>query len=75
MVTTQDGPRPYWVHLVWTFYFFMYTVMFWWWEFRLGTVDWSLSIYLVVITYATLFFFVSLVMQPGTLDGVASYRE
>ncbi len=22
MVTTKDGPRPYWVHLVWTFYLF-----------------------------------------------------
>ncbi len=75
MVTTKDGPRPYWVHLIWTFYLFLNIALFWWWEFRLGTVEWSLSIYLVVITYATLFFFVSLVMQPGTLDGVASYRE
>jgi len=75
MVTTKDGPRPYWVHLVWTFYLFFLIVMFWWWEFQLRTVDWSLWVYLVVITYATLLFFVSLVVQPGKLDGISSYRE
>jgi hypothetical protein len=75
MVTTKQGPRPYWVHLIWTFYLFLNIILFWWWEFRLGTIEWSLSVYLVVITYSTLFFFVSLVMQPGSLDGVASYKE
>jgi len=75
MVTTQDGPRPYWVHLIWTFYIFIYIVLFWWWEFRLGAVDWSLWIYLAVITYTTLFFFVSLIVQPGSLDGISSYKE
>ncbi len=75
MVTTEDGPRPYWVHLIWTFYLFMNITMFWWWEFRLSTLDWSLSIYLVVIIYATLFFFASLVVQPTNLDGISSYKE
>lgn len=75
MVTTKDGPRPYWVHLVWTAYLFLNIVMFWWWEFRLGTIDWSLKLYLVVTAYATLLFFASLVMQPGMLDGIGSYKE
>ena len=52
MVTTRDGPRAYWVHLIWTLYFFLLIVMFWWWEFRLGTVEWSLGLYIVVILYA-----------------------
>ena len=75
MVTTKDGPRPYLVHLVWTFYLFLNITLFWWCEFRLGAVNWSLSIYLVVITYATLFFLVSLVVQLGYLGGINSYRE
>ena len=75
IVTIKDGPRPYWVHLVWTFYFFSLTVMFWWWEFRLDLVDWSLWLYLVVIIYATLLFFVSLVIQPSSMDNIASYKE
>ncbi len=75
IVTIKDGPRPYWVHLVWTFYFFSLTVMFWWWEFQLDLVDWSLWLYLVVIIYATLLFFVSLVIQPSSMDNIASYKE
>ena len=75
MVTTIDGPRPYWVHLVWTLYFFLLTVVFWWWEFQLEVVEWSLWLYLVVIVYATLLFFVSLVIQPTTVDHITSYKE
>jgi len=75
MVTTKNGPRPYWVHLAWTFYLFIFFTMFWWWEFQLSTVEWSLTIYSVLIIYATLLFFISLVVQPGELVGVASYKE
>ena len=75
MVTNKDGPRPYWVHLVWTFYFFLLTVLFWWWEFRLEVVEWSLWLYLVVIIYATLLFFVSLVIQPSSLENITSYKD
>jgi len=74
MVVSKDGPRPYWVHLIWTLYFFINIMMFWWWEFRLGTLDWSLWLYLVVVVYATLFFFISLVVQPGNPDGVSDYK-
>ena len=75
LVATEDGPRPYWVHLVWTFYAFMMTALFWWWEFRLAAADWSLPMYIGVIIYATLYFFLSLVVQPGRLDGINSYKE
>lgn len=75
MVTDKNGPRPYWVHLVWTLYLFLLIGMFWWWEFRLGTVDWSLGLYIVVIVYATLLFFVSLVIQPSDTQGIASYKD
>ena len=75
MVVTIDGPRAYWVHLIWTLYFFLNITMFWWWEFRLEQLDWSLGLYLIVIIYATLLFFASLVVQPGKLKGVTSYKE
>jgi hypothetical protein len=75
LVTTSDGPRPYWVHLFWNFYLFLLIVAFWWWEFRLDRVDWSLSIYLVVIIYATLLFFASLLIQPTTTDQIGSYKD
>ena len=75
IVTTKDGPRPYWVHLVWTMYFFVYISLFWWWEFQLDSAEWSLGLYSVVIIYATLLFFVSLILHPNNLDGIESYKE
>ena len=75
MVVTKDGPRAYWVHLIWTLYLFINTALFWWWEFRLDTASWALGLYLVIIIYATLFFFASLVLQPGKLEGVRNYKE
>ena len=74
-VVTKGGPTVYWVHLVWTLYLFISTTLFWWWEFRLASASWGLTLYLVVIVYATLYFFASLVLQPGKIDGVSSYRE
>lgn len=75
MATTKDGPRPYWVHLVWTLFFFLYIVFFWWWEFQLDALEWNLTLYFVVIIYSTLLFFATLILQPGSLDGFSSYRE
>lgn len=75
MATTKDGPRPYWVHLVWTLYFFLYIAFFWWWEFQLDSSDWNLTLYFVLIIYATLLFFVSLILHPGDPSGISSYRE
>ncbi len=75
MVTSKDGMRPYSVHLVWTLYLFINTSMFWWWEFQLSGVTWSLATYYLLIVYATLLFFISLVLQPGKLVGVNSYKE
>ena len=75
LVVIRNGPQAYWVHLVWTLYFFMNTVMFWWWEFRLEQVVWSLGIYLVIIIYAMLLFFVSVVIQPTQMAEVQSYKD
>jgi hypothetical protein len=75
MATTKDGPRTYWVHLVWTLYFFLYITFFWWWEFQLDSLEWNLALYFVVIIYATLLFFATLILQPGNVDGFSSYKE
>ena len=75
MVTSKDGMRPYSVHLIWTLYLFINTAMFWWWEFQLSDVTWNLLTYSLLIIYATLLFFASLMLQPGKLVGVNSYKE
>jgi hypothetical protein len=75
MVTDRDGPRPYWIHLVWTAYFFLYILAFWWWEFQFASIEWSFSLYLMIAIYATLLFFVSIILHPSSLNGVRSYKE
>ena len=75
IVTSRDGPRPYWVHLLWTLWLFCFIALFWWWEFNLISVDWNIYIYLVWIIYATLVFFASLVLHPSDISDVTSYKE
>jgi hypothetical protein len=75
IVTTADGPRPYWVHLAWTLWLFNFIVGFWWFEINLRDVTWNLSIYYVWIIYATLVFFASLIVQPSDMTGTSSYKE
>ncbi len=75
IVTTPDGPRPYWVHLVWTLWLFVFIAVFWWWQLNLRDVTWNISIYFVWIIYATLVFFTSLIIQPNDLTGTSSYKE
>lgn len=41
----------------------------------MSAVEWSLTTYVVLIVYATLLFFISLVVQPGELVGIDSYKE
>ena len=75
MATTPDGPRPYWVHLVWTLWLFVFVMGFWWFELGLRNVTWNIAIYYVWIIYATLVFFASLIVQPNDLGGMSSYKE
>ena len=49
--------------------------MFWWWEFRLVESDWNIALFGILIVYSTLFFFASLVLQPGTLPDGQDYKE
>jgi hypothetical protein len=75
IVTSPNGPSPYWVHLVWTLWLFIFTTGFWWFEINLRDVTWNISIYNVWIIYATLIFFTSLIVQPSDLTGISSYKE
>lgn len=75
IATDKSGPKSYWVHLVLTTYLFFYVTMFWWWEFQLVSSEWSLSLYIVLIVYATLLFFASLVFQPSNLGGIESFKQ
>ena len=75
IVTDEDSPPVYWVHLLWTLYLFLYTTLFWWWEFQLLSVEWSLSLYLVLVVYSTMLYFASLIIQPGNVQGISDFKS
>ena len=56
---------------------FVFSVFWWWWEFRLGTiVEWTFGIYLFVILYAFLVFLLCALLFPTSFtdkDGFKGY--
>ncbi len=49
--------KVYWVHLLWALFLFLYLIHFWWWEYRLQTVQqWTFPLYLF-IPFTPFFFF------------------
>jgi len=52
-------------------------VMFWWWEYRFSSrvSDWTMGLYLFLITYAVTLFLLQAVLVPRTWDGVKSLKD
>jgi hypothetical protein len=68
--------RVYWVHLVWAFSMFLYLLHFWWWEFRLESVQhWSFNLYLFVVIYALLLYLLCALVFPEQATDYSGYRE
>ena len=64
-------------HALWLGYCFLWLVMFWWWEYELSTTvdDWTMGLYLFLISYAITLFLLQVVLIPRTWDGVTSLKE
>ena len=61
-----ESPRAYWLHLLWVLYTFIYIILFWWWEFRLGSVPtWTFELYLFFILYAVLLYLLCVILFPN----------
>ena len=70
------GPRPYATHLVWTAFMLLAVVHFWWFELGLGRLGaWDFGTYLFVIGYASLYFFISVVLYPDRLDDYGGFAD
>jgi hypothetical protein len=66
--------KVYWVHLLWTFYLFVYFVAFWWWEFQLSTVEnWTVQLYLFLVLYAILLYLLCVILYPAEYP--ADFRD
>jgi hypothetical protein len=59
--------KIYPVHLVWTFFMLVYVIHFWWWEFRLATLQWTFVLYCFAAFYASVFFFLCTMLFPDTM--------
>ncbi|MHC5118463.1 MAG: hypothetical protein ACYSOH_00385 [Planctomycetota bacterium] len=64
-------------HASWLGFCFSWLVMFWWWEYRFSSrvSDWTMGLYLFLITYAVTLFLLQAVLVPRTWDGVKSLKD
>jgi len=75
LLTDKDWPKAYWVHTALTIYIFAYTTMFWWWEFQFVAFEWRISLYVLVVVYATLLFFAAIIVQPSNVSGIDNFKS
>ena len=61
------------VYLCWVGYVLIWTVSFWWWEFKLNElpIQWSYSLYLFLIGYSIALFLTAVVLVPKDMEGMA----
>jgi hypothetical protein len=68
--------RIYWVHLVWALSMFLFLLHFWWWEFRLASLQrWSFNLYLFVVIYALLLYLLCALIFPEQIAGYKDCRD
>ena len=68
--------KVYPVHLAWAASILVLVIHFWWWEFRLtDVVTWTFPIYVFVVFYASLFYFLCVLLFPDDLRDYAGYED
>ncbi|HEY5774726.1 MAG TPA: hypothetical protein VIS57_01460 [Xanthomonadales bacterium] len=68
--------RTYWVHLCWVASMFFQAIFFWWWEFKLESLEqWTFEIYLFVLFYALLIYMLCALLFPQDLEGYDGYED
>ena len=74
LIGNPGKAKVYWVHIAWSLYLFVYLVAFWWWEFRLNTVeDWTIELYLFLVLYAVLMYLLCVIVYP--MEFPSDFRE
>jgi hypothetical protein len=64
------------IHLGWVAWALMNVLTFWWWEFRLSSVEhWSFALYFFICIYASMYFFVSVLLFPTDIEGYSGYHD
>ena len=64
------------VHLGWVTWALVNVVTFWWWEFRLSLIPhWTFGLYFFVCVYASMYYFLSVLLFPQDLDEYKDYQD
>ena len=65
LINNTKGVKIYWIHLLWSFYIFIYLISFWWFEYKFASLqEWSFQVYLFLILYAVILFFLCVLNMP-----------
>lgn len=79
LASVIEHPRRYgwsWIHMTWAAWALLSIVTFWWWEFRLSTVQvWTFGKYVFVIAYCATYFMVSTLLFPRDVREYGSYEH
>jgi hypothetical protein len=61
---------------VWVAWVLLDVLFFWWFEFRLSTVQhWTFGLYVFVCLYASMYYFLSALLFPADLAGYTGYQD
>jgi hypothetical protein len=68
--------KVYWVHLLWALFVFLYLIHFWWWEYRLQTVQqWTFPLYFFISMYAVVQYLLCVLLFPEEMADYKSFKE
>ena len=64
-------------HGIWLAFVFLWSIQFWWWEFRFSEIidEWTLGLYLFLIGYALTLFLLSVILVPRSWDAVSDLDD
>ena len=68
--------KVYWVHLLWALFAFLYLIHFWWWEYRLATIQqWTFPLYFFIAMYAVIQFLLCVMLFPEEMTDYSGFKE
>ncbi|MET6998066.1 hypothetical protein [Chitinophaga defluvii] len=69
--------KPYWIHLLWSFYVFLLLIHFWWWEIHLSAIKhWTFPAYFFIVIYIGIYYTLCALLYPDDVkeyDGFEAY--
>lgn len=71
----NEGIKPYWIHLLWTWNVFHFIVFFWWFFWRWSAItEWNFLLFIFVLIYAVVMYLMCALLYP-TEEGALDFEE